>query len=198
MMIRLSKGNQTTTAKVVQLEGELLTVTVFSHDEKHFSVGDVITCAYHEKEYNSRILRIWNNTIYLFFSIYKESFVEEGRRVPRVNVDLTAFAMAQSKYAKKVFNLNQIRVIDISLLGLGFHVEKKIETMSLYSILPQADLLPIKADITIYNETELESGFRYGAEFTHITQKHFQVLRTYVLTQQLTSGSIEAANDTSV
>jgi hypothetical protein len=190
MMIQLVKGNRTITAQIVHLEGELLTVALLPQDIKQFTVGDVITCKHQDAVYHSRVLRIWNNQLYLFFSIYKESFQQDGRRVPRVKVDLNGFAMNQGKHTRKVFHVRKIKIIDISILGVGFLVEKQLESAGMYTILPQADLLPIKADIAIRNCLETENGFRYGAEFKHITPNHFQTLRTYVLTQQLSANAI--------
>ncbi|WP_139491863.1 hypothetical protein [Brevibacillus dissolubilis] len=184
--IQLWTNNQVIEAEVLQLEGELLAVQVDPVHTRMVEMGDVITGVYENLVYPMRVLGIVENRIFLFFSIYKNNnFHQEGRRVPRIKVSLNGFAMNQSSVQRKVFHVGNIRIIDMSILGFGFVSDRELNTKTVHTLLPQADKLPIKAEIMIRNEVEVENGIRYGAEIKHITSNHFQLLRKYVLAQQL-------------
>lgn len=186
-VIKLVKEGTEVRGDILRLESELLVIKVREEQIPSFQVGEAITGIFQNRSHPLRVIRISGSLLYLFFSIYERLGTEgaDGRRVPRVPVQMKGFLMSHHPYSKKVMYSGDIQIVDLSILGLGFLSKDHLDVSAYQTALLQADLLPIKVEFVIRHKGETEHGFRYGGEFQNITSKHFQLLRQFVLTVQL-------------
>lgn len=181
--------------QIIQIEGELLTIQV--KDASSFELGEKISCLYRSFEFDSNVLGLTGNHLYLYFPLQQNKALNDRRRVARVNVNLKATLMLKNSLNKS-YDVHNLQMLDASILGFSFITKEPLKVGSICTLLPQSDHLPIKADVKIRHLDQHDETYRYGTEIRHITPNHFHVLRKFVLAQQLvSSASLSTEQDTS-
>lgn len=180
-----SAQRQPALGQIKNIEGELIITQV--KDASSFELGQKVVCTYRSFEFESSVLRIKENQLYLYFPLKPNKLLNDRRRTARVNVDMKAVLMLNTQ--SKAYDVHHLQMLDVSVLGFSFVTKDDFPIGSICTILPQSDQLPIKAEIKIKNQEVLDSGYRFGTEIKHITPNHFHVLRKFVLAQQLTGSN---------
>jgi hypothetical protein len=169
-------------------EGELLNLEVLNPDT--YSVGDCLSFFYEGRKIAVKIIKKTPQHICLFVPLFEVNFPNNRRRWPRVNVDLPAYI--NDYLSEKVYEIPpdlKIKVVDVSIQGFGFICREPLRVNHSYYLSFETNDLKIKTKTIIRYEKMEDEGYRYGCEIQSITREDFNVLRRYVLLQQLVKGA---------
>ncbi len=173
------------------VEAELATIkrdliNVNCNTNINFEIGDTITCFYAKRRFETRVIQIHQQSVYLFPTKpdvpLQKMFdlpMTERRQHPRYEVNMHAI----------VFNDLEIvdaQIVDLSRSGLGMLCnESFLKVNQTYNAMIQYADLAITPKILIKNESELNGEFRYGVEIVSINSEDATRLQFFILSRQL-------------
>lgn len=179
-----------------EFEGELMILSV-KNPEK-FKTGDILSCVYDEFTFQSNVLKISNNLLYIFAPIIKNNFIIDRRKYPRLEVSLSGFVNdCINEFIYDVPPEQLIEITDITIEGFGFTCEQRLKIGTPYILhVNLGNNMITKPKVIIENKTELENKkTRYGCRISQIDESEYRILRFYILTQQINLRSTEAKSD---
>jgi len=188
----LSQKGRMILGELVDFEGELMDVFIKSPD--FFQVGEQMTCIYAGYEFQTVVLKIYGNHVYLYVPLFHDKFPNSQRKIPRVNFKQPA--AINDCVSDQIFHLPpelKVNLLDFNVKGFGFASLEPLNVNTQYFLYFDIENEPIKTKIILRNEVNFETGFRYGSEIQAITKQDFHKLRRLVLTTQL-SNSIKLEN----
>lgn len=158
------------------IEGELMNVVVMNPDQ--FNSGDTVICLHKSQKFETKIIKKQDNNLYLFVPWFAALQDSERRRAARVSY----IADGQVQSGEKN---ERVRLIDLSIRGIGFSCENKLMNTELYRIIFMIDDVRNHFTIGIQNEQKLDDVYRYGGSFIGVSVKDLFYVRRYILNNQL-------------
>ncbi|WLR51838.1 PilZ domain-containing protein [Bacillus tianshenii] len=183
--IKLVKDNKLYTGALYLFEGELMKIIVKNPQE--YKAGDKITCLYTGVRFESKVLKVKDNHLFILVPQFYEQFPNEKRKHPRLKVDFPAH-LHVSQEAESNGEKTDARVLDISRKGLGIATTHPIRKERMYLLYIEENVLKLCAEIVIRNESTSDSMYRYGCEIHDINEENEFVLRKFILSEQLATN----------
>lgn len=191
---QIKRGKKMYEGKVTYEEGDLLEV-VFS-ETPDIPVGEPITCMItrnYEELHNLEgvVLARDENRLIVFHSPSVIEYKEQRRKYPRFEVDLNGWIrLPQNNEGKLPFVDPTIKVINLSLRGLAFRCDQRLEVRSqipFYLELQRQgrEESSINATLEIVHMKQEGSSYIHGGKIIEINSQNFLVLRKHLLQRQL-------------
>lgn len=174
--IKISIRGEISQAALFFIEGELMNVIVKNPDQ--FNSGDTVVCLYESQKFETKIIKKQDNNLYLFVPWFEALQDSERRRAARVSYVVEGQVHSGEKHEK-------VRLIDLSVRGIGFSCEKKLLNTDLQVISFMIEDVTNHFTIRIQNEQKLDDIYRYGGSFIGVSVKDLFYVRRYILNRQL-------------
>ncbi|OEH92385.1 PilZ domain-containing protein [Bacillus solimangrovi] len=186
--IKLKKDELLSTGALYLFEGELMKVVVKNVED--YNAGDHITCSYTGVEFETQILKINDNNLYMLIPQFNEQFPNEKRKHPRISghIPVQMKGCARSEHEQE--NIEGL-IVDISRNGFGLTANRSLNEKNHYNIHFTDEQLPIDVQVIIRNKRQTDGEFRYGCEISSIEEKCEFLLRKYILSQQLATNMVK-------
>ncbi|WLR52006.1 PilZ domain-containing protein [Bacillus tianshenii] len=164
---------------------------VVIYQPKRYQVGEIISCLYETKKFESRILKVYDKHMAIYAPLQIGEFMHERRRLPRVDTNFTA--MINDYMSEKVYEFKpsiEVQVIDFNIKGFGFLATRDLKTNSPYYLHINIDDDPLLEEdlivkVMVHHKRMENNVWRYGCEILSITNEASQRLRMFILNQQL-------------
>lgn len=182
--IQLLHDGSLVDAELTDIKRDLINVTCQA--KVNFEIGDTITCFYAKRRFETRVIQMHNQSIYLFPTKpdvpLRKAFqmpTEERRQHPRVEVNMHAI----------IFNdldIIDVQIVDLSKNGLGMIAgDDSLKVDHTYNAMIQYADLAITPKIKIKYVLESNGEFRYGVEIVSINSEDATRLQFFILSRQL-------------
>lgn len=173
-----------------EFEGELMILSV-KNPEK-FKTGDILSCVYDEFTFQSNVLKISNDLLYIYAPIIKNNFIIDRRKYPRLEVCLNGYVNdCINEFIYDIPPEQLIEITDITIEGFGFICEQRLKIGTPYILhVNLGNNTIVKPKVIIENKTDIEKKTRYGCKINQLNDTEYRILRFFILTQQINLRSL--------
>ncbi|MGE7602187.1 PilZ domain-containing protein [Peribacillus sp. NPDC097675] len=153
-------------------------MNVIVKNPDQFNSGDTVICLYESQKFETKIIKKQDNNLYLFVPWFKSLQDSERRRAARVSYIVDG----QVQFGTKI---ERVRLIDLSIKGIGFSSENKLMNTELHMISFMLEDVMNHFTIRIQNAQKVDDLYRYGGSFVGVSVKDLFYVRRYILNSQL-------------
>jgi c-di-GMP-binding flagellar brake protein YcgR len=180
------------TGVLTYVEGDIIEIEL--DDLKSFALGDQVKITIYSTGgihvFESHVVAKNKDSIIILNSPENKDKFAERREHPRVQIEekgiLHAIVEAKTKLRRELEDPLDVTLKNISISGIGFQLYGQFALANSTELELEAVLgerLQVKAEVVRREKTEF--GYFYGAQFTGMEQNQLNLLRAYVLTQQV-------------
>lgn len=165
-------------AEVVSFKGELMELNVLDRDF-NMIIGNSLTCLYHNKYMESRLLRKVENQLFLFVPQPAFTLFDDRRDSLRIDVALAALLINKDIHIP-------VKVTSVSFKGIGFTAsDNSFFLNNDYHLAISSDYLSVVPHIKIKNQVLTPEGARFGAKIIFIQHDSLLQLKKFIMYHQI-------------